>query len=179
MEFWKSEIGELSGKAEDAFTKIFSVIPDNTTTIAKIDKFIINENFYQIEWKITEGEFKNQHVFQKIKAFDADPKKRHRALNMMMYIYNLFNVKPNHSSKPTEDDLKVFIDKHAGIKIKEWSMERTDSPGFIEGNFVSEIYPAQNFKCEIGKKIEKQYSIVDSAFTRNNKIEELQDEIPF
>ena len=178
--FWQSDIGELSGKAEDAFTRIFSIIPDGTMAIAKINYFKLTDPQYTIDWLVTDGEFKGQHVFQKIKAFDEDSKKRHKALNMMKYLYDLFKLKPKHGDAPSDDDLKEFIGKHAGLKIQEWSMPKNDGPGFIEGNFVSEVHAAANFHCVTGIKSEVVHNNLDSAFSRNAKVKDvLEDDLPF
>lgn len=180
MSFWQSELGALSGKAEDAFTRIFSIIPNNTTAIAKIESFKCQDGLYQINWTITDGEFKGQHVFQKIRANDQDANKRHKALNMMMYLYGLYKLKPTHNEAPTEEDLKVFVGKFGGIKIQEWSMPRNDAPGMIEGNFVSEVHPAANFKCETGIKNEVVHNPMESAFSRNTGIQNpVVDDLPF
>jgi hypothetical protein len=183
MTFWQSELGELSGKAEDAFTRVFSVIPDNTKALAKIEHFTIRDNTYTIDWQLTDGEFKGQHVFQKLKVLDMEPKKRHKALNMLKYLYDLFAIKPKHTNAPTEDDLRIFVGKHAGIKIQEWSMPKTDGPGIIEGNFVSEVHPAAGFVCEKGVKAEVVHQSTQTAFDRNprggNGLDNLDDDIPF
>lgn len=178
--FWSSEHGELSGKAEDAFTRIFSVIPDGTCAIAKIEKFTLKDEQYAVDWLLTAGDFKGQHVFQKIKAFDKDSKKRHRALNMLKYLYSLYQIQPKHNNAPDDDDLRVFVGKFAGIKIQEWSMPKNDGPGFIEGNYVSEIYPAANFQCMTGVKAEVVHSGVDSALTRNSRKQDvIEEDLPF
>lgn len=180
MSFWQSDLGEISGKAEDAFTRVFTVIPNNTTAVAKIESFKIKDGQYNLEWIITQGEFKGQHVFQKIKALDMDANKRHKALNMLKYLYGLYQLQPNHADAPTDDDLKVFIGKFGGIKIQEWSMPKNDGFGMIEGNFVSEVHPATNFKCETGVKMEVVHNNLDSAFNRNQaSIPGVVDDLPF
>ena len=196
MGFWSSELGELSGKAEDAFTRIFKTIPDNTMAVAKIERFSNVEKgsnqyyekgsnqYYEIDWLLSDGEFRGQHVFQKIHAFDPEPKKRHRALNMMKLLFTMFHVKPKSDGAPTDDDLRVFSGKYAGIKIQEWSMEKKDGSGIMEGNHVSEVHPAQGFKCETGVKLEVVHNIqhgVDSALTRNPRgaMDVLDGDIPF
>jgi hypothetical protein len=179
MSFWDSELGELSGKSEDAFTRVFSIIPNNTTAIAKIASFKIKEGQYSVEWEITQGEFKGQHVFQKIKAFDTDVNKRHRALNMLKYLYGLYKIQPKHNEAPTDEDLKIFIGKTGGIKIQEWSAPKKDGHGYIEGNFVSEVHPVDNFKCETGVKMEVVHNNLESAFSRNQSAPGLLDDLPF
>ena len=38
-DFWSSELGEVTGSAEDAFAKTFTRIPDGTMALARIEKF--------------------------------------------------------------------------------------------------------------------------------------------
>ena len=181
LEFWKSELGELSGKAEDAFTRIFSIIPNNTTAVAKIESFKIKDGVFTIDWCLTQGDFKGQHVFQKIKALDADANRRHKALNMLKYLYGLFQVQPKHTGAPTDEDLGAFVGKFGGIKIQEWSMPKNDGSGTMEGNFVSEVHSAANFKCETGVKNEVVHNPLETAFSRNNSSQSslLTDDLPF
>ena len=118
--------------------------------------------------------------FQKIRAFDSDPKKRHKALNMMKYLFNLYQLALSHGNEPTDDDLKVFVGKHAGIKIQEWSMPKNDGPGFMEGNFVSEVHTAANFQCVTGVKAEVVHNNLETAFSRNAQPKDvIEDDIPF
>ncbi len=179
MSFWNSELGALSGKAEDAFTRVFSVIPDGTMAIAKIKSFHHKDDVFEIDWELTAGDFKGQHVFQKIRAFDKDPKKRHKALNMLKYLFSLYQLALSHGNEPTDDDLKVFVGKHAGIKIQEWSMPKNDG-GIMEGNFVSEVHAAANFQCVTGIKAEVVHNHLETAFSRNAQPKDvIEDDLPF
>lgn len=196
MSFWTSDLGEITGKPDDAFAKSFTHIPDNTMAIAKITAFINREyqgfKYLEVEWTLTDGDFKGQKVAQKIKAVDLekrdkDPAKtRHRALNMLKLIYELFNLKPKHTNIPSDQDLAVFLGKMAGIKIRE--TEPNDEGK--QYNWVAEVHPSQGFKCETGvplvpttvvtKKTPGQAGNLDSAFSRNDVTnEELEDDIPF
>jgi hypothetical protein len=176
MTFWKSEIGEVTGKPEDAFTKSFKTIPDETMALAKIESFSLQDHkengykYYAINWVLTDGEFKNRKVSQKIKAFDTDAKQKHRALNMLKLIYQLFNIRPSHADAPIDKDLNVFIGKVAGIKIRE--TEPNDKGN--QYNWVSEVHKADGFKCETGVKLvvtgspkPVDPSLYDSALSRN------------
>ena len=73
MSFWQSELGKLTGDAQDAFAKTFKVIPDGTAALAKITGLYLSDNngkkHFEIDWQLVDGDFKNQHVFQKIHAF--------------------------------------------------------------------------------------------------------------
>lgn len=189
MGFWDSDLGEVTGKPEDAFAKSFKLLPDGTQAIARIETFANAEyegnKHIVIDWLLTDGEFKGAKVNQKLRVngggpMDKDPAKtRHRALNMLKLIYQLYNVKPKHSNTPTDEDLSIFVGKFAGIKIRETKPNESGQ----QYNFVSEIHPAQGFKSETGIKLEVVHTrdSLDTAFSRNPKgqTEEMEEDIPF
>lgn len=161
MSFWESEMGEVTGKAEDAFAKHFMQIPDGTKALAKIESFtnqIYTDSgfkFLMIEWVLQDGDFKGQKVKHKLKVYggdksDKDPvKTRHRALNMLKLLYQLFKIQPKHTNPPTDQDLAMFVGKIAGIKIRE--TEPNDKGR--QHNWVSEVHPSTGFKSETGTGI--------------------------
>lgn len=189
--FWTSEIGEVTGSMEDAFAKTFKTVPDGTKAIARIDKFF-NETSKEgfrcltIAWELIEGDFKGCKVNHKIKVIDAHPmdkepaKTRHRALNMLKLIFDMFNIRPKHSNIPTDQDLSVFIGKVGGIVIRETEPKEGQDKSF---NWVSEVHPSQGFKSETGVKLSVTHtrSNTESAFTRNpaGVDESLVDDVPF
>ncbi|HEV7423865.1 MAG TPA: hypothetical protein VGO21_01620 [Candidatus Paceibacterota bacterium] len=182
MSFWQSDLGEISGNSAEAFVKSFRRIPDGTMALAKIDNFINAEYkglaYLSIDWVLTEGDFKGQKVNQKLKVFDYDPKVKHRALNMFKLLYQLFNSKPQSANAPSDNELKFFIGKEAGIKIRE--TEPNDEGK--QYNWVSEVHKSQGFKCETGVSVEIVHKRNDmtSAFDRNPKVDILESEdIPF
>ena len=194
MSFWESQLGEVTGSADDAFAKSFTHVPDNTMALAKIGAFVNKDyqgfKYLEVEWVLTDGDFKGQKIMQKIKAIDLeqrdkDPiKTRHRALNMLKLIYNLFNVKPKHTNIPSDQDLAVFVGKVAGIKIRE--TEPNDEGK--QYNWVSEVHSSVGFKCETGvalvvtKRPSTSFSEYreESALTRNAPIhDELENDVPF
>jgi hypothetical protein len=158
MSFWNSELGDVTGKAEDAFAKQFTQIPDGTTALAKIESFtnqVYKDSGFQylnVEWVLTDGAFKGQKVQQKIKVYGGDKfdkdsaKTRHRALNMLKLLYQLFNLKPKHTSPPTDQDLASFSGKIAGLKIRE--TEPNDKGKSY--NWIAEVHPTVGFKSETG-----------------------------
>lgn len=158
MSFWKSQLGEVTGNPDEAFAKSFRQIPDGTMALAKINSFVNQEykennfKYLQIEWLLTDGEFKGQKVQQKLKVFggdhyDKEPEKtRHRALNMLKLIYKLFNVTPTHAEPPADQDLAIFIGKIAGIKIRETEPNEKGK----QYNWVAEIHASTGFVCQTG-----------------------------
>lgn len=158
MSFWESELGDITGKSEDAFAKQFTQIPDGTKALAKIESFTNQKHkdsgfqYLNIEWALQDGDFRGQKVQQKLKVYggdqyDKDPvKTRHRALNMLKLLYQLFNIKPKDGNPPTDQDLASFSGKIAGIKIRE--TEPNDKGR--QYNWVAEVHPSKDFKSETG-----------------------------
>ncbi len=191
--FWTSGSGTtITGRPEDSFIKDFSIIPDGTTALAKIKEFIIVEKttqyageqkFMQITYKLTSGEFKDREVTQKIKPFDGTPQSIDRNLNMLKLVMELCDFNASHDVEPTSQDLMLMNGKILGIKIKEWSMPKTDGSGIMEGNFVGEVWPAAGFESETGIKAEHVHSMPsDSALSRNAKSRsepDFEDSLPF
>jgi len=159
MSFWISPLGqEVSGTPESSFVAGFSIIPDGTKVLASIKKFeFINRDdfqFHQITWVILDGQFKGEQVRQKIHTMDQDPNKRHRALNMMMLIYKMFDASPSADGIP-DAELAMFHGKIAGIVIREWQNNGK------EGNWVSEVHKAAGFEQKTGIKAKKEVSTGD------------------
>ncbi len=196
MSFWDSELGDVTGKAEDAFAKQFTQIPDGTKALAKIESFtnqVYKDSgfkYLNIEWVLQDGDFKGQKVQQKLKVYggdqyDKDPMKtRHRALNMLKLLYELFKIKPKHSNPPTDQDLASFGGKIAGIKIRETAPNDKGK----QYNWVAEVHPSQGFKAEtgVGLPVVAQTAVSsyssssipsDSPF--NNSAPDPLDDVPF
>lgn len=188
--FWDSSLGEVTGSEADAFAKSFTQIPDGTMALARIESFTNAEyqgnKYLSIDWTLTDGDFKGAKVNQKLKVWgmlgEKEPEKtRHRALNMLKLIYQLYNIKPKHAGEPTEQDLLVFVGKTAGIKIRETEPNHEGR----QYNWVAEIHDAKGFKCETGVSIvvthtNAQNGNLDTAFSRNSAVNvETEDEIPF
>ncbi len=175
MSFWESDLGDVTGKSEDAFAKQFSQIPDGTKALAKIESFT-NQlykdsgfKYLNIEWVLQDGDFKGQKVQQKLKVYggdqyDKDPAKtRHRALNMLKLLYELFKIKPKHANPPTDQDLASFAGKIAGIKIRETEMNDKGK----QYNWVAEVHASQGFKAETGAGLPVLARAAVSSYSSN------------
>lgn len=166
MSFWNSELGEISGTAEHAFKTAYALIPRGTMHLARIDEFskqqFASDVYYSITWTITSGEYMNRKVFQKVRVFDENPQRRHRALNMMKFIYMLFGIKPESNQEPGQHELNKFVSKHAVIMVDQWQLEVNGEKK--EGNFVSAIYNKDEMR-----KIEKPAPGSSNKFTDTSK----------
>ncbi len=190
MSFWASEVGTITGNESEAFAKSFVLIPDGTKAVARICRMQNTEyngsKSITVEWELIEGDFKGRSVTQRLKVFDKDSNARYRALNMLKLLYDKFGLKPVHSNAPTDNDFKVFINKKAGILIRETEPNENGK----QYNWVSEVHSEQGFKSETGVKLVVEHvnnaSVTvknDDAFSRYNESvannSKLDDDIPF
>lgn len=180
MSFWKSTLGELSGTEQDAFSQSFRQIPDGTMALAKIDKFTNEEfngsKYLKVDWLLTDGEFKGQHVFQKIHVFDTDEKKRHRALNMLMLVYRMFSMSPTSSNPPSDEELAIFKGKLAGIRIQETAPNDHGR----QYNWVSQVKTCEGFVCATGESVIVTHMPSSlSSFANGRTGMDLDGDLPF
>lgn len=185
MSFWTSELGEITGKPEDAFAGNFILIPDGTKSLSKIEN-MSNESdnfgsYINISWQLIDGEFKGRKINQKLRVVlsgnDDKAKYAHkRALNMLKLIYDMFGVKPKTSMAPTDEDLSIFVNKIAGIVIFE-TQPNHDGKQY---NRIGEVHDSKDFVSQTGVKLVVSSSTVESAFSRNSGSTYIpKDDIPF
>lgn len=138
---------EQNGNFETA-NNDFAPIPKGTVVkvIAeevKWKQFNADPEFVEIKWSITEGEYKNRKIFQKIKTQDNDPQKAKKA-NMMLGAIN-FNAKGGLESlagKPTDQELtNALTFKPMFLKLDVWEMEVEGQKK--DGNFVVAVSSQQ------------------------------------
>lgn len=189
VSFWTSGTGEMpTGLPQDAFVSDFSIIPEGTSASAMIKSFTIVEKenkysgttdkFYNVVYRLLDGNFKSREVTQKIKCFDGKPEQIQRALNMLKLVMQLCDFKPSHNNAPGDIELITMVNKVVSIKIGEWSMPKADG-GIIEGNFVREVHASGAIVTETGVKAEVVHRPTDSALQRNATLPELDDGLPF
>lgn len=190
MDFWLSGTGVVpSGRPEDSFVGEFSVIPEGTCAPAVIKLFNLVEKenkytnttdkFYNVLFKLTDGAFKGREVTLKIKCFSGKPEQIQRNLNMLKLVLDICGFKPTHNGAPSDMELGFLINKPVAVKIGEYSIARTNEPGFIEGNFVRECWKVGEIATETGVKAEVKARPTESALTRNAGIPDLDSDLPF
>jgi hypothetical protein len=155
--------GEVTGDAKKAFVGGFDPLPEGEIVTAEVTKAEIENSeydgdHYKFTWKINNGKFKNRLLFHKVKALDADPVKAEKGQQMLMLMFNLFNVKPTENA-PTEYDLAPMIGRVATLKVGKWKKDGR------EGNIVREVHDGK---------------LMQSAMSRNQDaaIPDLSD-VPF
>jgi hypothetical protein len=200
LDFWKSGTGKkLTGTPKDSFIADFTLIPNGTIANGIIKQFELvdkiadygHKKYYEVIYKLLDGDFKGRQVSQKIKCFDGKPESIDRNLNMLMLVLKLCEFTPSHKGAPTNEEIAALQGKMAEIKIGEWDLEKKDKSGFIYGNKVVEVHPYDSMPIETGVKIvyaevtskpakPEQEQRLDSAFSRNAALAPvLDDDIPF
>lgn len=196
--FWLNSNGApITGNANKAFLGDFTIIPDGTSCKALIKSFKLiskdnlnaaPEEYYEITWRLIDGDFKDRQVSQKLKVFSGKSESIDRNKEMMMLIMNMFHYQMQHDGILTDDDLKFFINKIASVVIGAWNYptvdKKTGKDITLEGNNVREVHPAGTIETVTGLDVSKnkKYSPVESALNRNasrNIDPTLNDEIPF
>jgi len=193
MSFWLSGTGVApTGAPKDAFLGDFSVIPDGTVASASIKSFVLvekekgfdglPEKYYQIVYKLLDGEFKSREVTQKIKCFYGKPEQIQRGLNMLKLIMQLCEFKPTHNDAPQDLELIPMLNKIVSVKIGEWFMKNKKTGEDMNGNNIREVHASGAIPTETGIKAiveHKPTSSVESAFSRNAAMPVLEADLPF
>ena len=180
MSFWSSNVGSVSGDPKDAFVKTFENIPDGSKLLARIKSIEVvdgnNGKFIEVTWQVKGSEFDGQQVRQKIKCWDDDSTKRHKALNMFMLLHKLFNIQPS-DYEPDRAFLMKFINKGAGIKVQLTKpMPETGN----RYNWVSEVHSHQSFETYVPEVQEEVVEVKPkTSYLGVNEPQNLDDDIPF
>lgn len=184
MSVWKSELGEINGSKENSFAgSVVEIIPNSTTARAFIKNILTKRfqndkgttTFYQVTWKLIDGDFKDQEVNQKLHIFDTNPKKAFRAQNMLMRFFKIFNIEIPPSFNISDEGLSVFNSKVAGIRIFEWETDDGKC-----GNWVGEVDIDNNqFETKTGKKMERKLPKLVTVDKTDIGHASLEDDMPF
>ena len=144
MSFWQTSEGR---SATDTTTGKFesnngiALIPENTTCLAMITEANIAEyngdEYINLAWTVNKPDaYKNRKVFQKVRVFDADTKKRDKALNMLAAIdKNAGGKLSKYDTAPTNEMLLNLMQKPMLIKVMVWEINDK------QGNWVAAVSP--------------------------------------
>jgi hypothetical protein len=88
MGFWNLSDGKaVESKSEFELGGGFEVIPDGSRVLAAVEECKDDqwegERFFNLKWRILEGEYKNRIIFQKLKVFSSKEKQRDNAITML------------------------------------------------------------------------------------------------
>lgn len=132
---------EQNGNFETA-NNDFAPIPKGTVVKVIAEEagwksFEPNPEFVEIKWTITEGEYKNRKIFQKIKTQENDPEKAKKAMMMLGAIdHNCGGKLRNCTAKPTDQELtNALTFKPMFLKLDVWSL-KTETGETKTGNHV-------------------------------------------
>jgi hypothetical protein len=166
MSFWQTSEGksatDTTGKFESGGG--IALIPENTTCLAMITEANIAEyqgdEYINLAWTVNKPDaYKNRKVFQKVRIFDAETKKRDKALNMLAAIDKNAGGKLSKSdSAPTNETLFFLMQKPMLIKVMVWDMNDK------KGNWVAAVSPR---------------SVEEPVQVETAKVEIIDGDIPF
>ena len=132
---------EQNGNFETA-SNDFAPIPKGTVVKVIAEEagwkqFEPNPEFVEIKWTITDGEYKNRKIFQKIKTQENDPEKAKKAMMMLGAIdHNCGGKLRNCTAKPTDQELtNALTFKPMFLKLDVWSL-KTETGETKTGNHV-------------------------------------------
>jgi len=149
MSFYSLSDGSSpTGSEEDSNASVILTVFDNTFAKAKITACEIkiwgDNKYVEVRWQLIDTKFKGIFVTQKIKVFEQSGKARDRAINMLVRLYKIANLKLSHSDAPGNSDLAMLKGRVMGIKIQQWFYQGK------EGNWVSEVHSAEEFTSKEG-----------------------------
>ena len=143
MSFWQTSEGKSATDTTGKFESNggIALIPENTTCLAMITEANIAEyngdEYINLAWTVNKPDaYKNRKVFQKVRVFDADTKKRDKALNMLAAIdKNAGGKLSKYDTAPTNETLLNLMQKPMLIKVMVWDMNDK------KGNWVAAVSP--------------------------------------
>lgn len=143
---------ETTGNFESNASNDFKPIPKNTVVKviaeeAKWGCFEPNPEHIEIKWSITEGEYKNRKIFQKLRVNDSDEEKARKAVLMLGAIdHNCGGKLKTLTGKPTDSDLTSSLAfKPMFLKLDVWKIDKDDQGNKLygddvkQGNWVSSV----------------------------------------
>lgn len=145
MSFWQTSDGKTATQTTGAFESGGSIelIPENTTCLAMITEANIAEyqgdEYINLAWTVTKPDaYKNRKVFQKVRIFDIETKKRDKALQMLAAIdKNAGGKLAKIDTAPTNETLLNIMQKQMLIKVMVWDMNDK------KGNWIAAVSPRQ------------------------------------
>jgi hypothetical protein len=119
----KAKLGEFAG------TEI-ELIPKGTQLLAYIEDASIEtfngEKFIELKWRVNKpAEYANRMIFQKLRIWDADQKKRNRAMLMLAAIdANSGGVIASQAREPDDALLsRALLNKPMIVKVEIWDID--------------------------------------------------------
>ena len=149
MSFWQTSDNapiQANGNAEMGGGDL-PPIPNGTVLVAMVTeaKYDTNEStgerLIKIRWDVLDGEYKKRVVFQKVRVFDGDTKKKDKALRMLAAIdANSGGKLMALGKEPSDMDLaSCLCNKPQKIKVAIWSMDNESTGEKMTGNWIQAV----------------------------------------
>lgn len=122
-------------------------IPANTQVKAFAEEAKWDEHeglrHVSIKWIVIDGEYKNRKIFQKIRVFDTDTKKKDKAIQMLAAIdTNSGGGLQRIGQEPTDMDLQANLcNKPMALKVMVWKIADEQTGEVKQGNWVGAVAP--------------------------------------
>lgn len=149
MGFWNLSDGKaVESKSEFELGGGFEVIPDGSRVLAAVEECKDDqwegERFFNLKWRILEGEYKNRIIFQKLKVFSSKEKQRDNAITMLAAIDANAGGKLMASGKePTDFAIaSALANRPMILLLRVWESEDKQKTG----NYVAGVFSRQQTK---------------------------------
>lgn len=150
MGFWNLSDGKaVESKSEFELGGGFEVIPDGSRVLAAVEECKDDqwegERFFNLKWRILEGEYKNRIIFQKLKVFSSKDKQRDNAITMLAAIDANAGGKLMASGKePTDFAIaSALANRPMILLLRVWESEDKQKTG----NYVAGVFSRQQTKA--------------------------------
>lgn len=150
MGFWNLSDGKaVESKSEFELGGGFEVIPDGSRVLAAVEECKDDqwegERFFNLKWRILEGDYKNRIIFQKLKVFSSKEKQRDNAITMLAAIDANAGGKLMASGKePTDFAIaSALANRPMILLLRVWESEDKQKTG----NYVAGVFSRQQTKA--------------------------------
>lgn len=173
MGFWNLSDGKaVESKSEFELGGGFEVIPDGSRVLAAVEECKDDqwegERFFNLKWRILEGEYKNRIIFQKLKVFSSKEKQRDNAITMLAAIDANAGGKLMASGKePTDFAIaSALANRPMILLLRVWESEDKQKTG----NYVAGVFGRQQTKASPAPK---------QSAPSNEPPMDFDDDVPF
>ena len=173
MGFWNLSDGKaVESKSEFELGGGFEVIPDGSRVLAAVEECKDDqwegERFFNLKWRILEGEYKNRIIFQKLKVFSSKEKQRDNAITMLAAIDANAGGKLMASGKePTDFAIaSALANRPMILLLRVWESEDKQKTG----NYVAGVFSRKQTKAAPAPK---------QSAPSNEPPMDFSDDVPF
>lgn len=108
-------------------------------TEAKWDEYQ-GERLISLRWDVVGKDYTNRVIFQKLKVFESDPKKRDKAIMMLMAIdANTGGHLSKLNGEPSDQDLTKLCGRKIGVMVDVWKIKDSETGEEKSGNWIKMV----------------------------------------